>query len=283
MKSHIARTLNGTVEYTLLGNGPVVLIIHGTSSDCYSTELAEPLVRTGLSVLTPSRPGYGRTPLEAGRSTAQAADALIALLDFLQVQKCSVVAISGGGPTGIALAAKYKQRVERLALVAAISRPEDRPNEPNYKNQEAFYGPMHAVLWGMLGLMSRLYPHSMARQTLIIFSAHDPDDGMSRLSSEDIKKISRFYHRRSSRQGALNDGTHTVGIELLKAISQPALVIHSREDNSVPFSHAKWSLANIPNAEFCEAGFTGHFFWVGPDYKRISERLSSFLCADFVG
>jgi len=282
MKSQIAHTSNEPVEYTLLGDGPVVLVIHGTSSDCHSTELAEPLVKAGLSVLTPSRPGYGRTPLETGRSASQAADTLIALLDYLQVQKCSVVAISGGGPTGIALAARHQQRVERLALVAAISRPEDRPNESNYKNQEAFYGPMHAVMWGMLGLMSRLSPQSMARQTLTIFSTHDPADGMSKLSKEDIRKICRFYHRHSSRKGALNDATHAVGLESLKAISQPVLIIHSREDNSVPFSHAEWSLENIPNAELCEAGFTGHFFWVGPDYKRISERLTGFLCADFV-
>jgi pimeloyl-ACP methyl ester carboxylesterase len=193
------------------------------------------------------------------------------------VQKCSVVAISGGGPTGITLAAQFRQRVERLALIAAISRPEARPNEPNYKNQVAFYGPLHGIFWTMLGLMSRLSPKSMARQTLTIFSTHDPVDGMSRLSSEDIKGISRFYHRRSSRQGALNDGTHTVGKELLRSVEQPVLVIHSREDNSVPFSHAKWSIENIPHAELYEAGFTGHFFWIGPDYKGISERLTVFL------
>ena len=27
-----------------------------------------------------------------------------------------------------------------------------------YKNQVAFYGPMHCMMWGMLGLMSRLSP-----------------------------------------------------------------------------------------------------------------------------
>jgi len=282
MISQIARTPKGPIEYTLLGNGPVVLVLHGTSSNCYSTELAEPLVKAGLSVLTPSRPGYGHTPLEVGRSVAQATVALISLLDFLQVQKCSVIALSGGGPTGIALAANYKYRVGHLALIAAVSHPEDRPNEPNYKNQVAFYGPMHGLLWGMLGLMSRLSPKIMALQSLKIFSTHDPNDGMSKLTTEDIKKISHFYHRRSSRQGALNDGTHTVEVELLRSISQPVLVIHSREDNSVPFSHAEWSLENIPNSEFCEAGFTGHFFWVGPEYKRISERLCEFLRADFI-
>lgn len=108
----------------------------------------------------------------------------------------------------------------------------------------------------------------MARQTLAIFSTHDPDDGMSKLSAEDVDKICRFYQGHSSRKGALADNAHTMGAEFLKSIRQPTLVIHSREDNSVPFSHAEWSLEHIPQAELCEAGITGHFFWVGPNYER---------------
>ena len=277
MKSQIAQTSKGPIEYTLLGGGPIVLFCHGTSSNCFSTNLAEPLAEAGFSTLTPSRPGYGRTPISAGRSASQAADALIALLDSLQVQTCSLVAISGGGPTGIALAAGYPQRIQRLILTAAISQPEERPNEPAYKNQTAFYGPTHALMWSGLGLMSRLSPRSMARQPLAIFSTHDPDEGLSKLSSEDVKKISFFYQGQSSRLGALNDGMHTVGAELLRTIRQPTLVIHSREDNSVPFGHAEWSLANIPNAELCEAGFTGHFFWIGPDFQRVGQRMAEFL------
>jgi pimeloyl-ACP methyl ester carboxylesterase len=277
MESQIVKTSKGPIEYTLLGDGPTVLACHGTSSDCFSTELAKPLVESGFSVLTPSRPGYGRTPLECGRSAAQAAESLDGLLDSLQIQKCSLIAISGGGPTGIALAAGFPQRVERLVLAAAISKPEDRPNEVGYKSQNAFYGPMHSLNWGMLGLMSRLSPRSMARQTLTIFSTHDPEDGMSRLSEEDIMSICRFYRGHSSRRGALADAQHTVGGGLLGAISQPTLVVHSREDACVPFSHAGWSLENIPQAELCEGGFTGHFFWIGPDFERISQRVVRFL------
>jgi pimeloyl-ACP methyl ester carboxylesterase len=199
------------------------------------------------------------------------------LLDSLEVRTCAVVAISGGGPTGAALAAGFPQRVTCLVLAAAITRPEDRPNEPSYKNQTAFYGPMHNVMWGMLGLMSRLSPRAMARQTLAIFSTHDPADGLSKLSAEDIKKLCRFYQGRSSRRGALNDAAHTVGADLLKSLRQPTLVIHSREDNSVPFGHAEWSLEHIPQAELCESGCTGHFFWVGPDFPRISQRMVAFL------
>jgi pimeloyl-ACP methyl ester carboxylesterase len=277
MKSQIAHTTKGSIEYTLLGNGPSVLVCHGTSSNCFSTEVAKPLIEAGFSVLTPSRPGYGRTSLDVGRSAAQSAEALIALLDSLHTQTCLVVAISGGGPTGIALAAGFPQRVTRLVLVDAISYPENRPNEPSYKSQGTFYGPMHNVIWGMLGLMSRISPRSMARQTLTIFSTHDPVDGLSKLSPSDIDSICRFYQGHSSRKGAFNDAMHTVGSEVLKQVYQPVLVIHSREDNAVPFAHAEWSLQHIPQAELCEAGFTGHFFWIGPDFPRLSQRMITFL------
>jgi pimeloyl-ACP methyl ester carboxylesterase len=280
MKSQIARTTRGPVEYTFLGSGPVVLVCHGTSSNCYSTDMSEVFVKAGFSVLTPSRPGYGQTPLEAGRGAAEAAELLVALLDSLQVHTCSVAAISGGGPTGVALAAGFPDRITRLVLAAAVTHPENRPNEPSYKNQTAFYGPMHAIMWGMLGFMSRRSPRGMARQTLVIFSTHDPDDGLSRLSERDVERLCRFYQGRSSRRGALNDTTHSVGSDLLESIPQPTLVIHSREDNSVPFGHAEWSLKHIPQAALCEAGITGHFFWVDPDYPRVCQRVIDFLKAD---
>jgi pimeloyl-ACP methyl ester carboxylesterase len=279
MESQIAQTSKGPIEYTLRGNGHTVLVCHGTSSNCFSSELSDSLIETGFRVLTPSRPGYGRTPSEVGRSATEVAQALVALLDSLEIQTCSVLAVSGGGPTGIALAGNHPDRVMRLVLAAAISRPEDRPNESNYKNQTAFYGPMHNAMWAILGLMSRLSPRAIARQTLALFSTHNPDDGLDKLSPESIEIIAHFYRGRSSRQGALNDGTHTVGAELLKRIQQPVLVIHSREDNSVPFSHAEWSLKNIAHAELCEAGITGHFFWVDPDFERIRKELVTFLNA----
>jgi pimeloyl-ACP methyl ester carboxylesterase len=280
MNSQIASTSKGPIEYTLQGTGPVVLVCHGTSSNCFSTELAGPLVEAGFSVLIPSRPGYGRTPSEVGRSNLQAAEALAAFLDSLEIQVCSVVAISGGGPTGVALAAAYPERVQRLVLIEANTHTEGRQNEPAYRSQKAFYGPLHGVMWGLLGLTSGLAPRRMARQTLAIFSSHDPDDAMKQLTGEDIAAIRRFYQGRSSRQGALNDLTHSVGVELLQKVSTPALVVHSREDASIPFSHAEWSLQNIPNAELCESGFTGHFFWIGPDYQEICRRLVAFLKSD---
>jgi predicted alpha/beta hydrolase family esterase len=52
-------------------------------------------------------------------------------------------------------------------------------------------------------------------------------------------------------------------------VCQPTLVVHSREDGAVQFSHAEWSLAHIRDAVLVEAGIPGHFFWVGPNYGCI--------------
>ena len=278
-ESKIARTSCGPVEYTLLGNGPVVLVCHGTSSNCFSDDGSAPLLEAGFSVLTPSRPGYGHTPLNVGPSVTQAAEAMIALLDYLNIEKCVVKAISGGGPTGVALAANYPERVRRLALVAAITKTEGRLREPAYQSQKAFYGPLHGIFWNMLGMVSRLSPSGMAKQTMTIFSTHDPEDVFRQLTSEDIKAICRFYQRHSSRVGAMNDLTHTLEKQFLQRVQAPTLVIHSREDKSVPFSHAEWSLVHIPNAKLYESGVTGHFYWVGPDYPRVSQQLTAFLKA----
>ncbi len=103
---------------------------------------------------------------------------------------------------------------------------------------------------------------------------------INRLSAREIEKICRFYLGQSSRTGALNDLTHTIGADTLRAICQPALIIHSREDKSVPFTHAEWSLSHIRQAALCEAGLTGHFFWVGPDYEPVCRRLVAFRGAD---
>ena len=277
MRSQIAQTPSGPIEYTWEGQGPVLLVCHGTSENCYSGSSLTPLLDSGFSLLTVSRPGYGRTPSGVGRSNTQAADAMVALLDQLEIPQCSAIAISGGGPTGVALAANYPERVKALVLIAANTHTENRQNDPGYQSQKAFYGPLHGLFWGMLRLFSILSPRRTAMQTLAIFSTHDPRDTISQLAPGDIRTLCRFFHGQSSRVGALNDLTHTVTRELMQKVLSPTLIIHSREDASIPFRHAEWSLEHIPNARLCESGFTGHFYWIGPDYPRICESMIDFL------
>ncbi len=72
MESQLMGTPKGSIEYTLRGRGPVILVCHGTSSDCHSAALVMPLLDAGFAVLTPSRPGYGQTRLEWGLAPSKA-------------------------------------------------------------------------------------------------------------------------------------------------------------------------------------------------------------------
>jgi pimeloyl-ACP methyl ester carboxylesterase len=98
--SEIAETAQVPVEFAIVGTGPVILQLHGGASG-YDQTLAHSwdLHKAGSTVLTPSRPGYLRTPLAAGATPEQAADALASLLDVLCIDKVGVMGTSGGGPT----------------------------------------------------------------------------------------------------------------------------------------------------------------------------------------
>ena len=118
----VAQTKAGQIEYTLQGQGPVVLKLTGSMEDCESTGGNAALLGAGFSILTPSRPGYGKTPLSIGRTATEAADAMVSLIDKLDIAKVDVIAESAGGPTALYLAARHPERVRKLVLEEAVSK-----------------------------------------------------------------------------------------------------------------------------------------------------------------
>ena len=76
-----------------------------------------------MGSISVSRPGYLRTPISVGRSPAQQADALAALLDALQVERVAVQGVSGGGPCAVQFAARHADRTSVLFLTCAVSGP----------------------------------------------------------------------------------------------------------------------------------------------------------------
>ena len=90
--SQIAETSRGPVEFTKTGTGPVILHLHGGATGCDQTlALSWDLHEAGFAILTPSRPGYLRTPLATGATPEEAADAVAALLDLLGIGSVCVM------------------------------------------------------------------------------------------------------------------------------------------------------------------------------------------------
>jgi pimeloyl-ACP methyl ester carboxylesterase len=115
--SQLAETSAGTIEYKIRGdNGPVILLLHGTPGGC---DFDFPM--EGYRVLTPSRPGYLRTPLQVGKTPAEQAKAFSALLDTLGIKRVIVFGGSGGGPSAISFAALFPEKTIALVLNVAVS------------------------------------------------------------------------------------------------------------------------------------------------------------------
>lgn len=103
------------------GDGVPVIVHHGTPG---AAGVFEPLVELGaergLRHVAYSRPGYGTSGRDPGRSVASCAADVTAIADALGAERFYSVGASGGGPHSIACAALLR---ERLIAAAAIASP----------------------------------------------------------------------------------------------------------------------------------------------------------------
>jgi pimeloyl-ACP methyl ester carboxylesterase len=272
----IASTMSGNIEYTLKGSGPTILVMHGQSQDCNADNGYDTLIKAGFSMLTPSRPGYGKTPAAVGDSAEKAADAIVNFLDYLKLDKVDVIAVSGGGPTAIFLAANHPEKVRKLVLVSALSKPWQ--NKERYETVKKFYSSKtYPITWSMLRIFSTVFPAMTAKRTIALFSTHDPGDFMKHLSSAEIKTLLRLYKCKAYTAGPLIDLKSQPDVVILNRIKAPTLVVHSREDKSVDFENAEYSVQNIRTAELFVSPTWSHFPWFGPHSGEELDRVISFL------
>ena len=76
----ILTTEMGLLEYEVKGKGPDVLFFHGGHSNCYETLGVNSLVESGFRLIVPSRPGYGNTSVNLGKTPEEFADSVINIM-----------------------------------------------------------------------------------------------------------------------------------------------------------------------------------------------------------
>lgn len=104
-------------------NGRTVLLLHGKNfSGAYWERTIRALSERGYRVVVPDQIGFGKSskPGTYQYSFAQLAHNTRALLDSLQLQRCSVIGHSMGGMLAVRFALLYPATTERLVLVNPI-------------------------------------------------------------------------------------------------------------------------------------------------------------------
>lgn len=102
-------------------DGAPVFLFHGIPGSRLSWGLipGNPFPR-GLRIVTPDRPGYGRSDPKPGRTVLDWANDVAELAAALGIENFAVVGVSGGGPGALACAWKMP---ERLTSVDVVSSP----------------------------------------------------------------------------------------------------------------------------------------------------------------
>ncbi len=273
----ICGTEKGKVEYVLEGSGPVVLIFHGGHGSCFSECKQQVLINNGFSVLLPSRPGYGGTPIESGKNVEATAALFAALLKKLGIEKVSVIGISAGGPAALVFAEKYPELTEKLVLESAVVRTWFSKLSIQYYAVKVMFNPRRQKkFWSRLKYGLEKNEKKILADNLKLFTKLDPSYILSKLSEREIQSLKEYMvTKNDSGNGFVADVDHRAGD--IGKISCPVLIIHSKNDGCLPFSHAEYAHDKIVNSELFVSPAESHFIYVGSGSKETLEKRVSFL------
>ncbi|WNB90875.1 alpha/beta hydrolase [Bacillus sp. NEB1478] len=268
------------LEYSIVGQGAPILIFHGGHSNCYEEFGYAELIEAGYQLITPSRPGYGKTSSEWGKDLDTASNAYIKLLDQLGIDQVHVIAISAGGPSGLHLAASYPERVKSLVLQSAVTKEWLTPRDKEYKAAHLLFRPStEKHVWKLIGFMSNQFPRFIFKQMLSSFSQMRGSEIWNHISDDDLDAFRKMNNRQRSGSGFLIDIKQTKQIKHshLNAIKRPVLIMHSKNDSAVPIKHAKYAQENIPNAQLDILNTWGHLIWIGKGSSEVNRKVIDFL------
>jgi pimeloyl-ACP methyl ester carboxylesterase len=140
----------------------------------------------------------------------------------------------------------------------------------------AMFNPItEGALWAVFRAIARVYPTQTLKSMMSNLTSLDVDQVMNHMTAEQQTLALKFISESRSGSGFLADMKHRSGD--LSRITAPALIIHSRFDGSVDFSHAEYSAQHIPHAELFAAPAESHFMWFGPAGVDIEVKLTEFL------
>jgi pimeloyl-ACP methyl ester carboxylesterase len=268
------------------GGGLPLVFHHGTPG---AGTPRRPLERAaharGLRVVAMSRPGYGDSGRQPGRSVADVAADTAAVLAAVGAERCLVAGWSGGGPHALACAARLDAAAAVLVIAGVApfgAAGLDWMAGMGQDNVTEF----SAALGGEQELRSYLLRE---REDLKDASAADivaaletllPDVDRAALTGEFGEDLACSFREavRTGVAGWLDDDlafTRPWGFGL-DEISVPAMIWQGTADLMVPFSHGQWLASRLPGAAVHLEEGEGHLsIGLGPLDRMLDELVSA--------
>lgn len=271
--SRTAELAGKTMHYHELGHGAPLVLLHGggPGASAWSNfkQNLEPLAER-FRVLLVDQPGYGRSSLPAltGGLFETYADAVIALLDHLGLERVHLLGNSLGGGTSAKIALDHPERVDRLILMgpAGATLPifAASPTE-GLREIFGFYqppGPSEERLRRLLGLML----HSPDRL---------PDEVVAeRLAAAMDPAAISMAQAVFDAVGSGNGSMHAEELwRDVHRIGHKTLITWGRDDRVLPLDGALFMLKYMPDARLHVFPNCGH--WAQLEHADEFNRLAT--------
>lgn len=285
-KSRVVATKNGLMEYAMIGDGPVVMAVHGMPGGFDQGIFGfDWIANAGFRLLAPSRPGYLGTPLSTGKTYPEAADAYASMLDKLGIDKVSVVSISGGGPSSYQFAIRHQDRINAFVPIDSIVLRTAMP---------ADFGKLASALYfsstgqKLMGYTAKHFPgkvlHGLIKSNSVLTSEEIEEQVNYALSKPTqlsmmyriISSMSNYSRRKDGVENDIAQFTRLNDLPLEK-ITCPTLIVHGTHDNLL-FYQAVQARDRIQQAKSLWVDKGSHFnAWIHPDASETQEQIISFL------
>jgi pimeloyl-ACP methyl ester carboxylesterase len=263
------------------GNASAILFHHGTPGECTGWQTWFDEIN-GVKAIAASRPGYGLSDRNKGRTVARDLDDLSELLEFLKVESFVSVGWSGGGPHAINMT--RHSLCKGAITLAGVG--EWGNSDLNFldgmgpENHDEF----GAALAGEVQIedwMKRNSPgmKNISGPDLVAAFGGLIGDSDKKALTADVADVYAASFRRAlsvSYYGWLDDDLAFVqkfGFDLAK-VNKPILVWQGDDDFMVPKSHSEWLAKHIPTAKLNFVPGHGHIS-LGEDYR--SEIIAQAL------
>lgn len=268
----IARTGRGPLEYRRTGRGPAVLVLKGGHCSRDTRLGHERLALHGFTVIEASRPGYDATPGSVACTAQDSADALVELLDALDVDRAHVVAISAAGHTGIELARRHPERVDRISFESAVALGWPVGIR---RGGRVLFGPLQAAVWIAMRVGLRLAPNLALRVQLSQLSSLNAAQVVRDMTEETRQRYLTVFRSLWSGRGFVCEHDSPSPAP----IPQPTLILFGAHDPSVPPEHDARLTGLAPDHQRAEIDAESHLIWFGRAADEVWERRLAFLLA----
>ena len=263
----------GQIYYSMQGHGPPVLVVHGAGGGFDQALHFAKIFSHEFEWIAPSRFGYLGTALPKDASPQAQADAYVALLDALKIERVPVIGLSAGGPSVLQFALRYPERCSGLVMVSAIS----KAMIDVASNPEVMENLIRALLandwliWLAMKLVNRkIIPPAGVPMQVIKSLDEESTNWLRDLLSVTLPVKPRRF-------GIVNDFSQIYKLTIFPTgqISVPTLIIHAKDDSLVSIKQGRFSAQIISHANFVEIPNGGHLL-LG-QRERVKTEVEWFL------